>query len=77
MGGKIGQDEIHQVFDLFYRGKDALDRSIAGTGIGLALVKGLVELLKGKVELVNDPKEEEALTTVTLMLPSLTPPSIQ
>ncbi|MGK7932133.1 MAG: sensor histidine kinase [Microcystaceae cyanobacterium] len=74
-GSQIEADEIEKVFDLFYRGRDALDRSIPGTGIGLALVKGLVELLEGDIQLVSQPQEENdsASTTVTLTFPSLPP----
>lgn len=72
-GGKIEEEEIERIFELFYRGKDALDRSIPGTGIGLTLVKGLVELLAGEIQLVNQWEGDSATTIVTLTLPSLTP----
>ena len=39
-----------QVFDLFYQGKRSIDRAEGGLGIGLALVKNIVELHGGSVE---------------------------
>jgi signal transduction histidine kinase len=72
-GSQIEEAEQAQIFELFYRGKDAIARSIPGTGIGLALVKGLVELLEGEIQLINQPEGDSFISTVTLMLPSLTP----
>jgi len=39
-----------QVFELFYQGKRSIDRSEGGLGIGLALVKNIVELHGGSVQ---------------------------
>jgi PAS domain S-box-containing protein len=46
----IPQDMIEHIFDLFYQGGRGIDRSEGGLGIGLALVKNLVELHEGSVE---------------------------
>lgn len=72
-GYDIEEDEQTKIFDLFYRGKEAIAHSVPGTGIGLTLVKGLVELLEGTIQLISQPKTEGSLTTVILTLPSLTP----
>jgi len=45
----IAPDLLPEVFELFTQGKRALDRSQGGLGLGLALVKKLVELHEGSV----------------------------
>ncbi|MCB0366621.1 MAG: HAMP domain-containing histidine kinase [Bdellovibrionaceae bacterium] len=46
--GVHGESE-DKIFDLFYRQENELTRSTTGTGIGLALVKQLSELMKAQV----------------------------
>jgi len=49
-GVGIPADMLGSVFDLFTQGARTLDRSEGGLGIGLTLVRQLVELHSGKVE---------------------------
>jgi signal transduction histidine kinase len=49
-GVGIDPEVLPHVFDLFIQGNRALDRSHGGLGIGLTLVKRLVELHGGTVE---------------------------
>jgi PAS domain S-box-containing protein len=49
-GVGIAPDLLPHVFDLFTQGKRSLDRSQGGLGIGLTLVRKLVELHDGTVE---------------------------
>ncbi len=50
----IPQEALPYIFDLFTQGDRALDRSSGGLGIGLALVKNLVDLHGGMVEAYSD-----------------------
>ncbi len=52
-GPGIPKEQSQRIFALFYRGENALTRATAGTGIGLALVKRLVEVMHGQVSVVN------------------------
>ena len=46
----IGPDVLPRIFDLFVQAERRLDRSQGGVGIGLTLVKRLVELHGGSIE---------------------------
>jgi signal transduction histidine kinase len=48
-GAGIAPDVLPHVFDLFTQGERSLERSQGGLGIGLSLVKGLVEMHGGTV----------------------------
>jgi len=52
----IGMDKatLPHVFDLFSQGAQSIDRSRGGLGIGLTLVRGLVELHGGRVQAHSD-----------------------
>jgi two-component system CheB/CheR fusion protein len=53
-GAGISPEMLSRVFDLFTQVDDTLDRSQGGLGIGLTLVKSLVELHGGRVEVTSD-----------------------
>jgi signal transduction histidine kinase len=53
-GAGIDPKLLPRIFDVFSQGKIALDRSRGGLGLGLALVKALVEAHGGKVEVRSD-----------------------
>ncbi len=48
-GPGIPADELGQIFDPFYRGKRAIENQIHGTGLGLNLVKRIIEAHEGTV----------------------------
>jgi signal transduction histidine kinase/ActR/RegA family two-component response regulator len=48
-GAGIASEELPYVFEVFAQGDHSLDRSQGGLGIGLAIVKGLVEMHGGEV----------------------------
>ena len=49
-GRGIPTAELELIFDKFYRVKHPRTRQIIGTGLGLALVKGIVDAHRGTVE---------------------------
>jgi signal transduction histidine kinase len=53
-GTGIEADELPYIFDKFRRGKGVTDRAVAGTGLGLTLVKHLVEHLNGKIDVTSE-----------------------
>jgi len=54
-GPGIPPDELGQVFDPFYRGKRATEGQIHGTGLGLSLVKRILEAHEGSVTARSEP----------------------
>ena len=48
-GAGIAPDMLPRVFDLFIQGRQSVERSQGGLGLGLTLVKSLVELHGGNV----------------------------
>ena len=53
-GDGIAADVLPLVFDLFVQGNTSFDRAQGGLGIGLSLVRGLVELHGGSIEAKSD-----------------------
>jgi CheY-like chemotaxis protein len=78
-GSGIDAELLPRVFELFVQGERALDRSQGGLGIGLTLVKRLVELHQGEVEATSAGMGKGAIFRVTLpsisavQAPGLTP----
>ncbi|AFZ37631.1 GAF sensor signal transduction histidine kinase [Stanieria cyanosphaera PCC 7437] len=72
-GAGITPEELPHIFDKFRRGKGVTNRAVPGTGLGLALVKYLVEHLNGSIEVTSEPVEHSTvfLTTFTIKLPQL------
>lgn len=62
----IPPEEQSKVFDRFYQIDNSSTRSQGGTGIGLSLVKELVELHKGSISVSSTPGEG---STFTVKLP--------
>jgi signal transduction histidine kinase len=45
----VGEEDLPLVFERFYRGEKSRSRDYGGAGIGLSVVKDLIEAHKGKV----------------------------
>jgi two-component system CheB/CheR fusion protein len=52
-GAGITEAMLEHVFEPFHQAPQTLDRSIGGLGLGLAMVKGIVELHQGTVEIAS------------------------
>lgn len=50
----IPKDKLPNVFDRFYQVDDSATREGAGTGIGLALTKELIHLMKGEIQVESE-----------------------
>ena len=66
-GFGIAEKHISKIFDRFYRVKDDQTRYITGTGLGLPIVKGLVDSLGGIIEVESTAGEG---STFTVLLPT-------
>jgi signal transduction histidine kinase len=64
-GVEIPEGECDRIFDKFYRIPSSDPWKHGGTGLGLALVKGLVERLQGSIRVAS----AEGTTTFTVQLP--------
>lgn len=53
-GVGIDSEKLSHIFDRFYQVDNTLTRSNEGTGIGLALVKELCELVEGKIDVQSE-----------------------
>ena len=51
----IKKEEIDKVFERFYRGGDELTRTVKGSGLGLTLVKQIVDVHHGSVHVESEP----------------------
>ena len=70
-GRGISPSDLTHIFDKFRRGQGVTQQAVQGTGLGLALVKCLVQHLNGTIDVKSDPSEnsQTSITTFTLTLP--------
>ena len=73
LGGGIPAEEMPYIFEKFRRCQGMTDNAIPGTGLGLALVKSLVQHLGGTISATSQPIEEGTtyVTTLTILLPKV------
>ena len=55
-GVGIKDEDLPYIFERFYRADSSRSKEIKGTGIGLAVVKELVEALSGEIEVESNEK---------------------
>jgi len=65
-GMGIDPGEIDKIFDKFYQGKNAARQSLRGTGLGLTLVKHVMDAHGGKVLVRSEPGQG---STFSLLFP--------
>ncbi|MFL6232300.1 MAG: MEDS domain-containing protein [Thermoanaerobaculia bacterium] len=71
-GAGIPQEELPYVFEVFTQGDHSLDRSQGGLGVGLAVVKGLIDLHGGEVKAASAGPGKGAELAILLPLSSAT-----
>lgn len=65
-GSVIPKTELNRIFDRFYQVESSLTREHGGIGLGLSIVRGMVEVCGGKIYVES---EEDKGTTFTFTLP--------
>ncbi len=70
-GPGITRPDQKRIFDKFYRAKDPLDRTIEGSGLGLAMVKHIVRAHYGKIAVSSEVGQG---ATFTIALPAVEAP---
>jgi two-component system, OmpR family, phosphate regulon sensor histidine kinase PhoR len=65
--GIAAEDRKH-IFEPFYRGREAVSRQIQGSGLGLHLVRRIVEAHGGSVSVQSEPGQG---STFTIDLPAV------
>ncbi len=64
----IDHDDLPHIFKPFYRGRRAIDAQVRGTGIGLSIVRNVIEAHRGEITVESRPGEG---TAVVLELPAV------
>ena len=73
-GAGIPAEERSQIFEPFYRGRRGIDDQVHGTGLGLALVKRIVEAHGGTIGVRSGPDQRG--TEFTLQIPPAPPEQV-
>jgi signal transduction histidine kinase len=71
IGDGILPTDINYIFEKFRRGQGITKQAVPGTGLGLALVKCLVNHLNGAIEVASQPLDNshQAMVSFTVTLP--------
>jgi two-component system, OmpR family, sensor kinase len=66
-GSYIPPDHVHRIFERFYQVDRSRSRGAEGSGLGLSIVREIVQAHQGRVEVASDPTRG---TTFTVFLPA-------
>lgn len=69
-GMGIPEEDIDDLFSRFFRASNAIEKEVPGTGIGLYIVRSIIERLNGKIEVHSNVNEG---TTMRIWLPLALP----
>ncbi len=61
-GVGIPPEDLPMLFGRFYRGRNAIEQEIPGSGLGLYIVKSIVEHFGGQIEVESQPGQGAAFT---------------
>jgi signal transduction histidine kinase len=61
-GHGIASDDLAHIFEPFYRGRHAVEQQIRGNGLGLSLVKQLLQTIGGRISVASAPGEGARFT---------------
>ncbi|MCA9084372.1 MAG: HAMP domain-containing histidine kinase [Planctomycetaceae bacterium] len=67
-GTGVPDNQRSQIFQMFFRGNDELQRTRKGTGLGLYIVRTLVSIMKGRVTVTDAPGGSGSVFEVSLPL---------
>jgi signal transduction histidine kinase len=70
-GFGMEKEDVPKLFHEFSRIKNATTRNISGSGLGLSIVKKLVDLYSGQIEVESTPNQGTTFTINFPILPSL------
>lgn len=65
-GAGISEEDRAHIFERFYKADKSRNRTSGGNGLGLSIVKKIIEMHQGTISVVSAPKEK---TTFTVRLP--------
>ncbi|GAB4459931.1 MAG: hypothetical protein Kow0031_39720 [Anaerolineae bacterium] len=65
-GSVVPAEKLNQIFERFYQVENSLTREHGGAGLGLAIVRGMVEVCGGKIWVDSSPEQG---TTFSFYLP--------
>ncbi len=63
-GVGIPAQDLHRIFERFYRVDKVRSRDVGGTGLGLAIAKHAIELMNGSIEVASAPGKGSTFTVV-------------